>query len=95
MHIYMMSEDVPLKRDENEAVLTYIVPMEYFRKEDERMTDVRASGMQKVKKKRNAKGQFIRSVRNAKGQKKKECKRSKKKGMQKVNLFKRQKQIVR
>ena len=55
----MMSEDVPLKRDENEAVLTYIVPMEYFRKEDERMTDVRASGMQKVKKKRNAKGQFI------------------------------------
>jgi hypothetical protein len=57
MHIYMMSEDVPLERDEN-GVLTYIVPMEYFRDEDQRMTSVRASGLE-----RNEKGQFKRKNR--------------------------------
>ena len=49
----MMSEDVPLERDENGAVLTYIVPMKYFRKEKERMTDVRATGQE-----RDAQGRF-------------------------------------
>ena len=53
----MMSEDVPLERDENGAVLTYIVPMEYFRDEGKRMTDVRAraSGQE-----RDAQGLFKR-----------------------------------
>ena len=58
MHIYMMSEDVPLERDENGAVLTYIVPMEYFRNEKERMTDVRACVTDVRAPKRNRKGQF-------------------------------------
>ena len=54
----MMSEDVPLERDENGAVLTYIVPMEYFRGEGKRMTDVRASGPE-----RDGKGQYKRKNR--------------------------------
>ena len=54
----MMSEDVPLKRDENGAVLTYIVPMEYFRDDHQRMTDVRASGPE-----RDGKGQYKRKNR--------------------------------
>ena len=55
-----MSEDVPLERDENGAVLTYIVPMEYFRGEGKRMTDVRAraSGQE-----RDAQGRFKRKTK--------------------------------
>ena len=52
----MMSEDVPLERDEN-GVLTYIVHMKYFREEDERLADVRAS---KSGQKRDAQGRFKR-----------------------------------
>ena len=60
MHIYMMSEDVPLERDENGAVLTYIVPMKYFRKEKERMTDVRAwmTDVRATGQERDAQGRF-------------------------------------
>ena len=53
----MMSEDVPLERDENGAVLTYIVPMAYFRTEDQRMTSVRVSGQE-----RDAQGRFKRKT---------------------------------
>ena len=53
----MMSEDVPLERDEN-GVLTYIVHMKYFREEDERLADVRACVKDVRAPKRNKKGQF-------------------------------------
>ena len=54
----MMSEDVPLERDENGAVLTYIVHMKYFRDEGKRMADVRAWMTDVRAPKRNKKGQF-------------------------------------